>query len=184
MLGQSRGASLAWAESPMLRFLFPRLTAAPERGDKLFAAAVAEARAPHWYVEGAVPDTLDGRFAMLATIAALIIVRLDRAGHTAASVALTERFVEAMKAEHRELGLGDPKLGRTVLELVGALERRVGLWRDTVGGGDWSAAVATSVYRNAAIDTAALEHTARALRELWSGIEAVAPTELSEGRLA
>ena len=51
----------------MLGFLFRGLTAAPARGAQLFDAVTAKAREPHWYVEGAVPDTLDGRFAVLAT---------------------------------------------------------------------------------------------------------------------
>src|SRR4051794_12060415 len=105
----------------MLGFLFRGLTAQPARGEALLAAVTDEARRRSWYVEGAVPDTLDGRFAVLATIAALVLVRLERegeAGH-AASVALTERFIEIMESEHRELGLGDPTLGKTVRKLVG-----------------------------------------------------------------
>ena len=120
----------------MLGFLFRRLTAEPERGAELFAALTGEARRPHWYVEGRVPDTLDGRFAMLATIAALMLVRLEQLGDdgNAVAVALTERFIEVMESEHRELGLGDPTLGRTVRKLVGALARRTELWRDAVDG--------------------------------------------------
>ena len=98
----------------MLRFLFPRLTAQPARGADLFAAVTDEARQRHWYVEGQVPDSLDGRFAVLATVTALVLVRLENDADGAASVALTERFVTVMEAEHRELGLGDPALGRTV----------------------------------------------------------------------
>ena len=43
-----------------------------------------------------MPDTIDGRFAMLATVVALVIVRLEisRGFGDAASVALTERFIE------------------------------------------------------------------------------------------
>src|ERR1700741_5427427 len=109
----------------MLGFLFRTLTADPARGTALFDALTAEARKAHWFVEGAVPDTLDGRFAVLSTLAALAIVRLEREGETgiAASVALTERFIEVMESEHRELGLGDPTLGRTVRKLVGSLAR-------------------------------------------------------------
>ena len=94
----------------MLGFLFRRLTAEPPRGTALFDAVTAEARQPHWYVEGQVPDTLDGRFAVLATVTAWSLVRLERGGDAgnAASVALTERFIEVMESEHRELGLGDP----------------------------------------------------------------------------
>ncbi len=111
----------------MLSFLFPRLTPQAIRGGALFGALVREARRPQWYIEGQMPDTIDGRFAVLATIVALATVRLERggAGAQAAAVALAERFVEAMDAEHRQLGIGDPALGKKVRKLVGALGRRV-----------------------------------------------------------
>ena len=53
-----------------------------------------------------MPDTLDGRFAVLATVIALALVRLEGEGEAgnALSVALTERFIEVMESEHRELG--------------------------------------------------------------------------------
>ena len=105
----------------MLTFLFRRLTAAPSRGAELFLAATGLAREPHWYVEGNVPDTLDGRFAVLATVTALVLMRLESEGEPgdAMSVALTERFIHVMESEHRELGIGDPTLGKTVRKLVG-----------------------------------------------------------------
>jgi cytochrome b pre-mRNA-processing protein 3 len=93
----------------MLRYLFPRLTADAGRGAELFRAVTTEARRPHWYLDGGVDDTLDGRFAMVATVTALVLVRLerDRELGEALAVSLTERFVEVMESEHRELGLGD-----------------------------------------------------------------------------
>ena len=63
----------------MLRRLFGRLTDRQPRGAELFGAVVAEARAPAWYRDGQVPDTIDGRFAVLSTVAALTIVRLESA---------------------------------------------------------------------------------------------------------
>ena len=57
----------------MLGFLFRGLMAEPARGAPLFATLTGEARKPHWYVEGAVPDTVDGRFAVLATIVAMAL---------------------------------------------------------------------------------------------------------------
>src|SRR3954467_13876742 len=129
----------------MLGFLFRRLTARHSGGTALFAAATAEARRPHWFRDGHVPDTIDGRFAVLATIVALILVRLEREGDSgnALSVALTERFIAVMESEHRELGLGDPTLGKTVRKLVGALGKRTELWRNAVAGAsDWDDATA------------------------------------------
>jgi cytochrome b pre-mRNA-processing protein 3 len=184
----SNGASLAPSEAkqtdPMLQFLFPRLTPRPAGGAALFDAVTARAREPHWYVEGEVPDSVDGRFRVLATIAALVTVRLEQIeGGDAASVALTERFIEVMEAEHREMGLGDPGLGRTVRKLVGSLARRVELWRGVVAGETgWNEAAARSVYRGDA-PGAAVDHTGAALRSLWSELARADAAALVEGRI-
>lgn len=168
----------------MLRNLFPRLTAHPDRGAELFETVTAEARALHWYVEGEVPDTLDGRFAMLATIAALMLVRLERGNDGQdLAVALTERFIEVMKSEHRELGLGDPKLGRTMRKLVGALSRRTDIWRDAVATGGWEEAARNSVFGGRPVAEPALAHVTDRLRALWDRLLAAEVGQLSIGRL-
>lgn len=169
----------------MLRFLFPRLTAEPERGAELFAWVTGRARATHWYLEGAVADTIDGRFAILATIAALVSVRLERSGDSGAraSVALTERFIEVMESEHREMGLGDPKLGQTVRKLVGALARRIELWRAAVRGDDWNEAARSSVYGDSKPPMAALAHTSSRLHAIWEQLEATADSSVAEGKI-
>jgi cytochrome b pre-mRNA-processing protein 3 len=167
----------------MLSILFPRLTSSDaSRGSALFAALLGEARQPHWYVEGQIADTLDGRFAVLATMAALATVRLERGGEGARmeSVPLAERFAEAMDVEHRELGIGDPTLGKKVRKLVGALARRVELWRDAVDGDHWDDAVAASLN---AVDADALAHCEAALREVWAKLEAASDEALGEGRI-
>lgn len=169
----------------MLSFLFPRLTpSGASRGSALFAALVGEARRPHWYVDGEVPDTLDGRFAVLATLAALATVRLERGGEAARmeAVALAERFVEAMDAEHREMGIGDPALGKTVRKLVGALARRVELWRRAIDGGRWDEAVTSSLFRDEPTADA-VSHCEAALRGAWAKLECAPDEALAEGRI-
>jgi cytochrome b pre-mRNA-processing protein 3 len=158
----------------MLNFLFRRLTTERFRGVALFDWATARARQPHWYVEGHVPDTLEGRFAMLATITALALTRLEQLGDAAkaASVALTERYIAVRESEHRELGIGDPALGKQVRRLVGSLARRVGLWRDAISGSNaWLEAARQSVYTNA-VAADALAHSSAALEALWARLEA------------
>jgi len=166
----------------MLRFLFPRLTAQPARGTELFAAVTQEARQTHWYVGGGVPDTLDGRFAVVASVTALVLVRLESGGEAgdAASVALTERFVAVMEAEHRELGLGDPGLGKKVRKLVSSLGRRVELWRAAVAGDNFADAARESL---GVASGEALSHNIRALRDLWARLQAADVAGLSEGTL-
>ena len=167
----------------MFSFLFPRLT--PSRGEALFDAVTAEARTPHWYVDGQVPDTIDGRFRVLATLAALVAVRLESAGveGEAASVAMTERFIAVMETEHREIGLGDPTLGRTVRKLVGSLAGRVELWRAAIAGADpWDAAVAQS-FQLSDCDASGIAHNARALKDFWSRLERNDVEAISAGRI-
>ena len=180
----------------MLRFLFPRLTAQPARGADLFAAVTDEARQRHWYVEGQVPDSLDGRFAVLATVTALVLVRLENEADGAASVALkelrraqpnvslAERFVTVMEAEHRELGLGDPALGRKVRKLVSALGRRVELWRSAVDDGGFTDATRKSLDLDSGVATAAIEHDSSALLDLWGRLQSTMSVDLAEGSFA
>jgi cytochrome b pre-mRNA-processing protein 3 len=168
----------------MLGFLFRGLTAEPARGAALFEALTAEARRPHWYVEGGVPDTLDGRFAVLATVTALALVRLERDGDEGnrASVALTERFIEVMESEHRELGVGDPTLGRTVRKLVSMLAKRAQLWR-SAGAGHWSEATRESLFKDD-VAGVALMHSSAALERLSDRFASTPLCKLQEGKIA
>lgn len=52
----------------------------------LYASVVARARQPHWYLDGSVPDTLDGRFDMVAAILSLVLLRLEALGAQAESL--------------------------------------------------------------------------------------------------
>lgn len=147
---------------------------------------MAEARRPHWFVDGAVPDSVEGRFAILATVLAQIIVRLEGAGAEgeSATVALSERFIESMDAEIRQMGVGDPALGRQVRSLVGSLATRVERWRTTIEGeADWPATVLRSVYRDQAPPGEALAHSEARLRGLWHRIEQCSVEDIAQGRL-
>jgi cytochrome b pre-mRNA-processing protein 3 len=170
----------------MLNFLFQGLTAGRRDGALLFGALTAEARRPSWYLEGEIPDTLDGRFAVVAVVTALALVRLEREGDAGdqASVALTERFIEVMESEHREFGIGDPTLGKTVRKLVALLAKRVDLWRPVVGdGGDWTSATRESLYREEASPEAA-EFSAAALKSMWDRLKASRLDELQQGKIS
>lgn len=170
----------------MRSFLFPRLTRRQPRGRALFDALVAEARQPHWFIKGEVPDTIDGRFSVLATVLAVTIVRLERSSsgeaEREAAVALTERFVETMDAEHRQIGLGDPSIGKHVRKLVASLGRRVEQWQGALESGDWSGAASASLYRKGC-SPAALEHSVSALRSLWNRLASLPDAALAEGRI-
>ena len=170
----------------MIRSLFARLTGEPRRGQLLFDLAVWEARRPHWFVQGEVPDTINGRFAVLGTIVALIMVRLEREGGEGeqASIALTERLVESLDTEIREMGLGDPTLGKQVRKLVGAVSGRVDRWRELIDSkDDWNGEVQRSLYLDEPADQEAIGHSEAELLLLWRRLTDTNVDHLLGGRM-
>ena len=160
---------------------------APDAG-ALYDAVVAEARRPAWYREGGVADTLDGRFAVLSSLAALAILRLEDGEEDAVrhSVALTESFIADMDAQMREQGFGDPSIGEQVRFMVGALASRVDWWRRARAGElDWTDAVRLSVYRDEPPQSeAALTFSAEALRRFDEGLAGASDRTLIGGHIA
>ena len=167
--------------------LFSRWKISKGEAAPLYAALVVEARRPAWYIEGAVPDTLDGRFAVLSSLVALTILRLEEGGEEAVrgSVALTESFIADMDAQMREQGFGDPSIGKQVRSMVGALACRVDRWRHARSGEtDWGDAVRFSIYRDAAPAEAAATFSGEALRRANEGMAGASDEALMTGVLA
>ena len=159
----------------------------PDAG-ALYGAVVAEARRPAWYREGAVPDSLDGRFAVLASLTALTILRLEDGDEEAVrhSVALTESFIADMDAQMREEGFGDPSLGKQVRSMVGALAARVDSWRKTrTDGVGWDEAVRFSVYRDSLPPAeTAVTFSSEALRRFDEGLGGKSDRDVMQGQIS
>jgi cytochrome b pre-mRNA-processing protein 3 len=169
-----------------MRSLMRLFSSEPSVARPLYDRVVARARQPHWYLEGAVPDTMDGRFAMLASLLALVDVRLETGGEQArlASVGLAECFIADMDAELRQAGVGDPVMAKRVGGLVGALGGRVGAWRRaTEGEESWEEVIVRSVYRGHAPSPDAAEHCERQLRLFWAGLQERPDEALLNGAL-
>jgi cytochrome b pre-mRNA-processing protein 3 len=98
----------------------------------LYRAIVARGRDPFWYREGQVPDTLDGRFDMIAALLALVLLRIEREGEAGRepNVLITEIFIEDMDATLRQIGVGDHVVGKQVANMMSALGGRLGAFRD------------------------------------------------------
>lgn len=158
----------------------------PSVARPLYDQVVARARQPHWYLEGAAPDTMEGRFAVLATLLALTDIRLERGGDQAmkASVGLAECFVADMDSQLRQDGVGDPVMGKKVGGLVGALGGRVGAWRRAVDGEEsWEAVASRSLYRDKVPGDAALAFSVEELKRYWQALQGRSDEALIEGVL-
>ena len=117
----------------------------------LYRAVVAEARRPDWYRAGRVPDTLDGRFDMVAMVMSLTLLRLEEAGEPGRAPAahLTELFVADMDGQLRERGIGDIVVGKHVGKMMGALGGRLRALRDGLAGGSLDEVIDRNIYRGA-----------------------------------
>jgi cytochrome b pre-mRNA-processing protein 3 len=150
----------------------------------LYNAVVARAREEHWYLAGAVPDTVDGRFDMIAAVLAVVLIRLegDPAG-AEPSARLTERFVDDMDAQLRQLGIGDIVVGKHIGKMMAALGGRLGAYRQGLADGSLGDALVRNLYRGQAPDPAALAHVEAALRTLHADLAAMPADRLIAGEL-
>lgn len=156
----------------------------PLAASALYATLVEAARDPAWYRARGAADTLDGRFAMLATLVALAIVRLEDGGDEALAVALTERFVDDMDGTMRELGFGDPSIGKQVGTMVGALAGRIAAWRRAIAQEEaWDAVAARSALRGQPVAAEKLEAMAEALRHFHQRLTAANDSALAGGAI-
>lgn len=113
----------------------------------LWSRVVALARDPEWYRDCGVADTIEGRFDMVSTVLALVLLRMERVPDLAARTGpLTEIFVEEMDGQLRQSGIGDLMVGKHIGKLMATLGGRVGAYRAAlaVGGGE----IAQVVHRN------------------------------------
>jgi cytochrome b pre-mRNA-processing protein 3 len=167
--------------------LLQRLFGRADRGaaPALYAAAVARAREPHWYEAGAVPDSVDGRFDMIAAVLALVLLRLEAAPEGVALSALVgECFVEDMDGQLREIGIGDVVVGKHIGRMMGMLGGRLVAYRAALAEGTLGAALQRNLYRGQAPDPAALAHVEAELLGLRDSLAATPLETLLAGRLA
>ena len=151
--------------------------------DRLYQAVVAVGRDPAWYIEGGVPDTVDGRFDMIAAVLSLVLLRLEKAGEPAraATVLLAERFVDDMEGSLRQIGIGDLLVGKHVTRMMGALGGRLGAFRDA--GGDLAAPVRRNIFHENPPSEAALAFVAERLARFRERLDEQAIDALLDGSL-
>lgn len=153
----------------------------------LYQAVVAAGRDPSWYRAGGVPDTVDGRFAVIAAVMALVLLRLEREqdGDTrAATTLLTELFIDDMDGSLRQLGIGDLVVGKHIGRLMGALGGRLGAFREAVRDeAGMRSTVRRNVFHEAPTSDQALGFVTERLLRLHAGLEATPTGALLVGKV-
>lgn len=117
-------------------------------GFALYQTAVVAARDPWFYTALGVPDTMDGRFDLIALHASLLVHRLR--GDASPGPELAQAVFDAMFSDMdnnlRELGL-DMGVGKRVRAMWEAFNGRAHAYASALDAGD-DAALAASLSRN------------------------------------
>jgi len=170
--------------------LFQRLFGrdrAEAAGDALYVALVGHARQPAFYAELGVPDTVEGRFDMIALVVALAVRRLkdgDAAGRALAQAVFDSMFRD-MDRSLREMGVGDMSVGRKVQNLAKGFYGRLAAYDAALAADD--AALRETLVRNVYAETApapaALDRLAAHVRAFAAALAATPVETLLQGRL-
>lgn len=149
----------------------------------LYNQIVAHARQPHWYEQGKVPDSLDGRFDMVAAILSFVLIRLEADDAYAQDMAyLTEVFVDDMDGQLRESGVGDVIVGKYMGKMMSALGGRLTAFRAGLAQPELlDEAITRNIYRGETADPSALEHVHQGLLALEASLAAQLSERIVEG---
>ena len=151
----------------------------------LYRAIVARGRDPSWYREGQVPDTLDGRFDMIASLMALVLLRMEAEGESGKgpSVLLTEIFIDDMDGTLRQIGVGDYVVGKHVGRMMSALGGRLAAFRAGREAGSFGEAVTRNIFHDAPPSDDALAFVAGGLARFAAALDATPLESVLAGSL-
>lgn len=148
-------------------------------GFVLYGCAVAAARAPRFYAELGVPDTVAGRFELVSLHAGLLIRRL-RAEPGPETDALAQAVFDAMFSDMdvnlREMGISDLRVGKRVKMLWEGFHGRAQSYADALDAADM-VALAAALERNIWVNEPAPEGSPAALAAHAAALDARLATQ-------
>jgi cytochrome b pre-mRNA-processing protein 3 len=145
--------------------LLRKSAARRELGRVLARQLVGRARERCFFERLGVPDTLDGRFDLVALHAWAALARLKEAGQDEAAQALTDALFVGFDEALREQGVSDMGMGRRMKALANAFYGRLAAYEAADSDEKMAEALARNVWRGQAPDArvlAAYVKTARA----------------------
>ena len=122
------------------------------QAETLFEGLNEQARRPEIYERAGAPDTVEGRFEVLALHVFLMIRRLKRDAPASdrLSAAIQEIFFRRLDHALRELGVGDLSIGRKIRGLAEAFYGRASAYEKAMaeGGEAITVALARNVFES------------------------------------
>lgn len=176
-VNESRRRPVFWTSSAARR----RRKAA----EGLYRIAVAQAREPAFYERFGVPDTLDGRFDMVALHVFLLMRRLK--GEPGEPRELAQALVDYMFDDFdnalREMGVGDLGVARRIKDMLSAFYGRVGAYDSALADGTdaLDAALRRNLYRGEEPDEVQVVAMGAYVRRAVDELKGVSVKTLSAG---
>jgi cytochrome b pre-mRNA-processing protein 3 len=143
----------------------------------LYGMIVAQARTPEFYRHYGVPDTVNGRFEMIALHTVLLLRRLGEEPLPLRELGqgIFDRFCDDMDASMREMGVGDLAVPRKMRRVGAAFYSRQAEYGEALAAGDsllLEAALARNVFGGAPASAEGVERLARYVRAAASALAA------------
>ncbi len=162
-----------------------------EAAHRLYLIVAGQARQPVFYRLGGVPDTLDGRFDMLALHLFLVLRRLSGPGASKAGAELAQQLFDVMFGDMdrslREMGVGDLTVGKRIRAMSEAFYGRVAAYETGLQAMDdtapLAAALERNLYRGNAPAPLPVARMAAYMREAATALSAQTEAELRAGKL-
>jgi cytochrome b pre-mRNA-processing protein 3 len=115
--------------------------------DRLCDQLIARARAKVFFTALGVPDTIDGRFDVLALHAWMLLDRLQSTGRGDLAQAVTDRLFVGFDEGLRDIGVSDMGMSRRMKKLVTAFLGRMNAYSGASDEAELAAAIGRNVFR-------------------------------------
>src|ERR1700759_4525794 len=125
---------------------------AKERGRVLERQLATRALAPVFFTRFGVPDTIDGRFDMMALHAWLALSQLKETGQDKDAQALTDAVFIGFDEALRQQGISDMGMGRRMKALANAFYGRLSAYSAAQDREQLAEALARNVWRGGAVN--------------------------------
>jgi cytochrome b pre-mRNA-processing protein 3 len=130
-------------------FNFWRKNPLRDQADALYEHVVAGARRPEFFLNGHVPDTVQGRLEAMTIHTLLILRRLTTCPEPGPGIAqlLTDRVFAEYDRALREIGVGDLSVGKKMKKIAASYNGSAKAYLSALDAGD-AAALAEALERN------------------------------------
>ena len=158
---------------------------------QLYVILAGQSRRPEFYLDGGAPDTLDGRFDMLALHLFLVLRRLSGQQASQAGKELSQQLFDVMFGDMdmnlREMGVGDLSVGKKIRSMSEAFYGRAAAYEKGLQTRDDTVlmdALQRNLFRGNPPSVAKLQGLTHYVRSVEAALAGQSEADLLTGKLS